>query len=398
MRTRQGKSAVLNTGLNDFSRKYLIKGNDPPYHEAIKCPDVYRNSLADFCEQLLLFDTVCLKIYGENIPISLLINNLGLKQFEELIETNAIEFLLWTPMVLTMEDDLEGVDPLAFGNTSSQAHSDPEESITLGLNWMKNKLIRKERRMLVRKLRDKYSIPDKHFSSKAAALVTDAYKSNKLAGLGAPNDKDVRNLPKSYRTKLLNLVSVVLESTVLSEQNLAAYNMKSHFDISTLGVKSIRNALKLQNDFHKILKLEGILDIKALYLNKVFDLQKVYTIRKSKSSRNFRNWLQKESNANNASDISEKYLEAITGNNKFINSNKGKFLKTVTLSTIGAGIGALVQGIPGGIAGASIGKIVEPFADLGLGLFDSYFLNNMLLGWNPRLYIEDLKKNIEQKN
>lgn len=72
------------------------------------------------------------KVYGENIPLTLLINTFGLKTVEALLEQEAINFVLWTSGVTYSVSDTPCVYPLQSLRYSSSVHTDPEESIISG--------------------------------------------------------------------------------------------------------------------------------------------------------------------------------------------------------------------------------------------------------------------------
>jgi hypothetical protein len=143
--------------LNELCRKYLVIGNQVSPEDAAMAVARFKTLEASLFEQMLLFDKVSFKVYGENIPLAFLINILGDKAFEALVEQGAIQFVLWTPNVVYMKTEIPGVHPIASGNLNSPAHSDPETSIELGLNWMKDKASARLKRHLVPDLRDKRS-------------------------------------------------------------------------------------------------------------------------------------------------------------------------------------------------------------------------------------------------
>lgn len=123
--------------LNEFCRTYLV-GNTPVSKQDLAAFKPRQKSVdASTFENLMLFDKTMFKVYGENIPLAYLIGIMGEKAFEELVEQDALGFVLWKPMITFMVDPISGIDPLASGNTSSPAHSDPEESLELGLQWLK---------------------------------------------------------------------------------------------------------------------------------------------------------------------------------------------------------------------------------------------------------------------
>src|SRR5579872_2743801 len=97
---------VFNSTLNEFTRKYLVINPGADQESlAATMKDQYQEALASMIEQLLFFDKISIKVYGENIPLAVLINELGAKQVLELIEEQAIEFMLWTPVLTTLQRD-----------------------------------------------------------------------------------------------------------------------------------------------------------------------------------------------------------------------------------------------------------------------------------------------------
>ena len=126
---------VFHTSLNDFCTKYMVQGATPlSPTEIAQFPVRNLQEQAALFENLLLFETVSIKVHGENIPLVLLLRMFGEKGLEALIEQGAIRFVLWTPMVGHMVTDVPGVNALVHGNLSSPAHSDPEQSVELGLS------------------------------------------------------------------------------------------------------------------------------------------------------------------------------------------------------------------------------------------------------------------------
>lgn len=70
---------VYNDNLNDFTRKYFIKGNEHLIKNVNNFPLEYESIKNSLIEQLLVHDCITFKVNGENIPLAFLINTLGLK-------------------------------------------------------------------------------------------------------------------------------------------------------------------------------------------------------------------------------------------------------------------------------------------------------------------------------
>jgi hypothetical protein len=108
------------------------------------------------------------------------LNFFGIKGVEALLEQDALNFVLWNHVVTYMIDDISGIDPLQHGLFNSKPHCDPEESIRLGFNWMKDQPKTSVKKNLIRKIRDKYTMPDQSLSGQAVSLVKSAYNTGKL--------------------------------------------------------------------------------------------------------------------------------------------------------------------------------------------------------------------------
>jgi hypothetical protein len=76
-------------------------------------------------EHLLLFVTMSIKGYGENVPLGLRLKLFGERGLEALIERKAIRFVLWTPLITHLVTKVPGVNALQSGNISSPSQSDP---------------------------------------------------------------------------------------------------------------------------------------------------------------------------------------------------------------------------------------------------------------------------------
>src|SRR5882757_5438548 len=114
---------IFYPGLNEFCRTYLVSNRAIAPAEMLQFPMRLKEENACIFEQLMLFDKISFKVYGENIVVPYLIGQLGQDAFETLLEQNAIGFTLWTPVVTYMVQDIPGVVGIQAGIHSSPAHS-----------------------------------------------------------------------------------------------------------------------------------------------------------------------------------------------------------------------------------------------------------------------------------
>lgn len=383
---------VFNNEVNEFCQKFLVLGNPVSPADTSNFSIRHREIEASIFEQLLLFDNVTFKVYGENVPLALLLNRLGVEGVEQLAEERAIGFLLWTPMVTYMVDDIPGLNPIQPGILTSKPHCDPEESITLGLEWMAKKPNKWTRRSIIRKLRDLYIVPDRTFADQAANNVLSAYHSGKLETFGFDQNADVTKLKRDERKKLCECAGEVLEYACLGHYQLGSYGNSTYSKLFENTVKNLASAKIIAGNFCHISRLEGIPDLNSIFKEANLSLKTVPGIRKKTSSIKFRKWLESLPETQNSEDLYREYLNAIVSAKGFLQTVTGKLTKTVVLSSIGAAIGGSIAGIGGAAFGVSLSKIIEPAADIGIDLIDEFFLDGLAKGWSPRIFFDDIKE------
>jgi hypothetical protein len=390
-------NTLFNSELNNYCRKYLVKDVQLSREEISQFENTHNLNVASIFEQILLFDKISLKVYGENIPIAVLINNLGIKNFERLLEEDVFEFVLWTPVVTYLSSDIPGVMPLQSGNLNSPAHSVPSESIKMGFEWMKNQPDRKIRRELQRKIEKKYIIPSPDIPHNSANIVMQAYSSDKLAEFGMPKTKEIEKLVESERAKLCGYADDILETTILSQLNYSSFDNYKNYALTNISLVKIKDAFKIKENFNQILKTENIPDLKSLILNKHINFDSLIKLREKRIAKDFRSWLNNLSQSSDSEYVIKEYIDAITERKGFFETHKGKFVKTVSMYGVGVGVGTLVGGIPGTILGGPAAKMLEPALDLGLDFLDTYILDGLLKGWSPKIFIEELNSLISKK-
>jgi len=374
--------------LNELCRKYLVIGNQVSPEDAALAVARFKNLEAALFEQMLLFDKVSFKVYGENIPLAFLINILGDKAFEALLEQEAIQFVLWTPNVFYMKTEIPGVHPIASGNLDSPAHSDPETSIELGLNWMRNKPSARLKRHLVKKIAPHYLLPDKELAGRAVDIT------NKLISLGlSPLMKPLEGLAEKERSILCDCATELLEYSFLIEHRMSSYSKLRYFNLFSESVRKIKDAGATTLNFNELAKLEGFPDLKTLYPQIENGLRKLPDLRDKRSTRKFRAWLAATEGSEPGGEIARDYVESIANAKGILDTARGKFTKSVLMTAVGAGIGVAIEASPAAaVLGAGAAKALEPAAELGLDLLDSFLLDGLLKGWTPRMFFDDLRK------
>lgn len=392
------KTTIFNSELNDFSRKFLVKNPGKPAPSPFEFVRETKSIDASLFESFLLFDTLSFKVHGENIPLAILLNHFGIKGVEELLEQNAFEFILWDQMLGYMVDDIDGVDPLTHGKYNSPAHTDPEESINLGFNWMIKQPRTSDKRNLIRKVRDVYSTPEQNLSGNAVALSKSAFNSGKLMNYGlSPEESTFNDLDLEGRKRLCNCAEEILQYSHLISNNMSSYSNFEFYKIFNDSNKKIHEAINLKENFIELSKLENIPDLQRMFPEVSKPFEKVRKLRNKNSSKKFRSWIAECSSSENGYEITKEYVDAVANSRGFFQTKTGRFTKNIAMSAIGAGVGMLVAGPAGAAGGAGAAKLLEPAADFGLDMLDEFVLSGLTKGWTPKIFFDDLNK-LEKSN
>jgi hypothetical protein len=174
------KSNLFCREQNDFARKYLFKNIPVSSEDAARFPASHQHLKSSLFENLMLFDKLSMKVYGENLSLPIMLGFMETKEVEALIEQDALEFVLWTPFIGHWQSDIPGVDPLVSGIQTDSVFTDPEASLEAGFKFFSKPLKRREKRALIRKARDCCIVPKPELSHSAVALARSAYSSERL--------------------------------------------------------------------------------------------------------------------------------------------------------------------------------------------------------------------------
>jgi len=386
-------SQVYVPELNELCRKYFIKGEIEPSKQDIYLFESRYSSLkADIFEAMMLYDSVSFKVYGENLPLSILLNEMTIKGVESLIEQDALRFVHWTPTIMHFVEPIDGVIPIVAGRVNSEVHTDPEASIRSAFNFMMNKPNKAQRNTLIRKVRDLYSEPEKGLENDASSFVMSAYKSGKLKKSGLDCDVlDIFKLNTQQKKLLSGCASDLLEYKFLVSQNLTPHKTKALNSLFTDSIKKVsRTDAAIQ-----IAELENFPHLHNLSLELGNPLHKVPKYRNQRNTRKFRSWLNEVSDSKELAEVSMAYIDAIENSKGFFETKKGRLTKNITMTAIGAGIGSFLGPI-GTTVGGLAGQALVPAADFALDLADEYLVTELLKGWKPRMFIDDMRK-LQQK-
>jgi hypothetical protein len=347
--------------------------------------------LAGLFEQLLLFDKIIICTNRVSFPLVFLISTLGINTVERLIENGYIKFMIWTPVIVTSggrpredgsvdESVIYGTPPITAG---AYIKIDPEENVAIALKHFN--LNRERKRIFTRLALKQYFMPDGlPFSSKSAELIIDAYKHNNLERLGLPYNKEPEQLNPQERLELLKLGHVVIETAIISKYNFKSYENYERYEICKQNLSNIGKAYNISGNTTELFKLQNLPDLKTLFIAERIEFDSVFKIRNLPTTKYFRNWINSVGESSNSYEVSKEYLNEVKGNWKFFESSGGKFIKSIGLFGASSILGALLSN-----------AVVGSAAGLGLSLLETFWLDNILKGKNPSMFIDDLNKELD---
>lgn len=361
------------------------------------------SNLALFFEQLLLFDQVIVSTNRTNYGLAFLINYIGLKNVERLIESKYIKLMIWSPLLLTSkgrqredgsidENTIYGQPPIGAG-TFGDEDLDPEQNLEYALNNFA--LTKKEKKHFIKKATQSYlSIDGMEFAKNAEKLVVGAYKANNLTNLGLPFHKEPNQLNLEERYLLQNLGHKVIETAVLSKLNFKSYEDYSHYEILKQNINNIGKAYNISQNNSELFNLENIPNLQQLYIQEKLPFESVFKIRHYDTAKYYRKWINEVGENSNTEEVTEEYINQIKGDTKFFETNKGKFVKTLSLYGISLALTTAVAGPLAGMASPIVVKAIEGGVDIGLDMLETFWLDNLIKGKNPSMFITKLKDEI----
>jgi len=349
--------------------------------------------LAGLFEQLLIFDRITISTNRLNFALVFLIQRLGINMVERLLDSGYIKFMIWSPVVVTGagkqlddgtvdESIIYGQPPIAAGTLMAD-DADPEKNVKKALAHFSFHSERKK--IFIKKAVKNYIVPNgMEFSSDSAKFVIDAYKNNNLSGLGLPFEKEPEQLNLDQRKQLLDISHKVIETALLSKYGLKSYENYEHLEICKQNLLNIGKAYNIADNTSIILQLENLPKLKTLYLTERMDFESAFKIRHLSNAKYYRKWINEVGESSNAQEITREYLNEIKGNSKFFDSTGGKLVRNLGMFGIGTTLGNYLIGNPGIVAGGV------------LGLLDTFWLESILKGKNPSMFIEDIRNEAEK--
>ena len=406
---------VLNNSIEFFGERFLTKSASILENINTNVDNEKRKLFAEVFEQFMLFDKCVIKTGKFNTSLYILMQEIGINKTEELIEKGEIKFLFWTPYILTeqgkhisgpiirqygKDSDLDkyddskiiGTEPLIVNDTAVKQY-DLEKIIDFSLSHI---VLHPDRKKIIKKIvLDNYIVPNLSDAQIARDYVIDAYIGNTLGDIGLEYSKEPKMLGSIERMKLLNFAYEIFENTLLANHEIKYYSNYNFLATMKMNLSGLANSFKVSSDASTLFEIENVPDLKKLFIGERLDFKDVFNLRQNTNAKYFRKWINEKSESVDSLEISEEYLNELKRSSNFFNKSKGKFLKTLGVFGVGAGLGAAISGLEGSIIGGGIANLAK---DFGLNLLDAFWLEKIASGKKPSMFIDDIKKYIETEN
>jgi hypothetical protein len=341
-------------------------------------------------EALLFSDQLVLNVNGINLELPLLIELFGFKTVCKLLEKDIIHFTFCPGVVSYLA--AEKVHALGLSTPPGMhrflgvgvAWSDPFESAELALREQTS-LKRDDRRLLSRLVsRNSKVLPGDKIFQEGVRLANADIRSELGKQLGFAHedipergdfvgDKE-NNFRDLTHFNMLYLSMVMSKCTDTVSKELGYRVLQNRVVVEPQFKDQIRV-------FDNILQFEDVPDVQELVSSGRLSLRNVLEIRDSNHLQEFRQWLKSLPNEEREIEVLKAYRRAVE--DKMSTKTIYKLLKLGVFTATGTAIGSLI-----GPAGTVLGGIAGVATDLALSFTDTFFVDQLIDGWNPKIFIE----------
>lgn len=347
--------------------------------------------LSYFFEQLLIFDEIVVSTDKDNFALFFLIQNLGIKTVERLVKNGYLKFEVSKSLIFSLEGkqgvskakfekEVLGRPPLTAGSLS-ESDFNPENNVEKALKLFDFQ--RNYRRILIRDISKAYvNVNENQLASDTVQIIIDSYRNNLLEDFGLPFNKEENMLNLDERRTLFDISRKVLNASNMLGSNYKSMNSFDELQILKKGYENIEKAYQITESTTEILNIENVPDLKQLYLLKKYNIDDIFRLRHLRNAKLFREWINNFNQDIDCKEVTEAYISEATGSRSFFESNKGKIFKEVSIFGLATSASFLI----GGPLGLVIGL---PLSIIANKAFDS-----IVMGKNPKIYIDSLKKDI----
>jgi hypothetical protein len=353
-------------------------------------------------EQLLLFDSIDIPINGPNVIVPLLCNHMGAKVFEELLEQNAITFVVWQPTpLMSHKDGKVGATFVGRFGDGKDSELDIEKIVDQGLAIQPNKISLSHTRVLKRKLLGRHSILDQNLPADAWVIADKALKEGAFEHRWLSSEFEIVGAPLKQGQELLSAAESILKYRYVLSKGMTSFNDEGVYDLFEIGINNLQHAKSPVERFSTIAEFEKFPSLRSLYGELENPFRQAARFRQTSRARRFREWLSSATDSGSQMTLIREYVDACGNRKGLFDSNPGRFVKVAAVAVIATlgpmGIEALggdhaLGTVLTGLSASMVAIIREASFELGLGVIETFMIENLKVGWTPRAYIDGLRR------
>lgn len=360
----------------------------------------FRNQQASLFENLLIFDSVNLSINGPNVIAPLLYRSMGSRAFEGLIEQGALRFTVWTPgLMMSHKDDRVKSTFVGRVGDGTGSELDIEKIVDLGLEIQQVNMPDWYKRDIRKKLIDIHSLLDQKLPETAWQVAEHALERGELELIGLTPRSVILDSTFSDGAIFMGAAESILAFRYILQHGMSSLNSPGIFDIFDIGAKQLNSSKSPMAKYSIITEYEKFPNLRVLHSLLDQPFEQACRFRNSHTSKRFRDWISTTKNAESQIDIIREYVNECSRRRGLFESAPAKFMKltgmvaighilTPAAHHIGEFAGALIASVPE----EAINQISETGSEVGLGVIDSFLIDNLKVGWTPRAYFNRLRK------
>jgi hypothetical protein len=396
---------VFSSDLQQFCLKYanpppgaVLRYGAPLARSSSTFVDELRAQERSLFEKLLLFDKVQLSVAGPNVIAPLLCNRMSLRVFEELLEQDAISFVVWEPYPLFSHHGGR-VKATFNGRIDDGGPLDIEKRIYQGLvAEVVGGLNSARARKLRNKLLQQHLILDPGIGEQAWPVAFQAMTEGSLETFGLSKRSSILESSVADGSVLLGATESIIKYRHVLANDLATFDDPGVYDLFAMALAGLERPTLRLEQFGTIAEYAQFPNLRELYDTLDDPFRRIATFRNSTTAQNFRTWLSTLKDTNSDVDVIREYVDACQDRKGLFESAPRKFLKLVSVAAVGwlATRGATALGaeeivsVLTGLGVSTATGVVEQTVGLGLGTVETFMIDNLKVGWSPRAYFDGL--------
>jgi hypothetical protein len=345
-------------------------------------------------EALVLAEAVHFKVTGENVVLAALVKFFGEKTVEAFLDSPAMRFTLWTPVILIVER--EGMPPeslpIVGGRYSLSEYVDPQMSAEAGLRGWSN-INRRAVSRLAKKAAERTTLPSRDLQDHAIARTFHAHADGSLRSFGVPDSLDIATITPPEKHALAGVASQLLEAAVILSSRTDIFAGARTWGALTSLCRRLRDQQGFVEIAEQTLRSDRASSLADLLLRGAIKPENLPALRDRQEAKDYRSWLWDGlSTSSDSKDILDAYETMITG--VVSSGTNKKVARAVVNAAVSTLVGAVINlktNHP--VLSAEAGML----ASIAQNLADTFWIDKLLYERAPRRFATDVLRKFEPR-